>query len=444
MKYTDFLAHPDEIIPTIRMMYADYRLKNMEIKDPSVRFCYNMLNRVSRSFAMVIQQLPVELRDATCVFYLILRALDTVEDDMAIPKEVKIPMLRTFHEHLSDRSWKIKCGYGPYVDLMDNYPLVTDVYLRFDEGTKAVIKDITRRMGNGMADFIDLDEVLTIPQYDLYCHYVAGLCGIGMCKLFVDSGLEKEDLVAEEDLANQMGLFLQKNNIVRDYLEDINELPAPRMFWPKEIWGNYAKQLDEFKDPKNLDKAMLCLNHMVTDALRHCEVGLRSLSLLHNPNILRAVLIPQVMGVRTLTLVYNNPEVFRGVVKMRRGETAKIFVTTTSKLSFFRTYLQFANEMEQKCLTEAKNDPMVALTLKRVQGVQAACRAAIVKAEIAEGAKGPSTAMVLAGALLIAALAYFAYVYSAGGTSLKALPLFGVVIILAIGLFGRNLALKTV
>lgn len=56
-----------------------------------------------RSFAMVIQQLPVELRDATCVFYLILRALDTVEDDMAIPKEVKIPMLRTFHEHLSDR-----------------------------------------------------------------------------------------------------------------------------------------------------------------------------------------------------------------------------------------------------------------------------------------------------------------------------------------------------
>lgn len=46
-----------------------------------------------------------------------------------------------------------------------------------------VIKDITRRMGNGMADYIDMDEVLTIPQYDLYCHYVAGLCGIGMCKV---------------------------------------------------------------------------------------------------------------------------------------------------------------------------------------------------------------------------------------------------------------------
>jgi farnesyl-diphosphate farnesyltransferase len=79
------------------------------------------LNRVSRSFAIVIQQLGPELRDAVrrartcraprfdgapacaqaqrvtpardagcapaqvCVFYLVLRGLDTVEDDMSIP-----------------------------------------------------------------------------------------------------------------------------------------------------------------------------------------------------------------------------------------------------------------------------------------------------------------------------------------------------------------------
>lgn len=28
------------------------------------------------------------------------------------------------------RSFKLKCGYGPYVDLMRLYPLVTDLYLR--------------------------------------------------------------------------------------------------------------------------------------------------------------------------------------------------------------------------------------------------------------------------------------------------------------------------
>lgn len=61
----------------------------------------DVLNRVSRSFAIVIQQLGPELRDAVrafvsgrppashmlqvCVFYLVLRGLDTVEDDMSIP-----------------------------------------------------------------------------------------------------------------------------------------------------------------------------------------------------------------------------------------------------------------------------------------------------------------------------------------------------------------------
>jgi Squalene/phytoene synthase len=55
------------------------------------------------SFAIVIQQLPQQLRDPVCVFYLVLRALDTVEDDMAVPQDVKVPLLRAFHEKCYDR-----------------------------------------------------------------------------------------------------------------------------------------------------------------------------------------------------------------------------------------------------------------------------------------------------------------------------------------------------
>ena len=47
-------------------------------------------------------------------------------------------------------------------------------------------------------------------------------------QLFASSQLESEDFYKMEDLANHMGLFLQKTNIIRDYLEDINEEPAPR------------------------------------------------------------------------------------------------------------------------------------------------------------------------------------------------------------------------
>jgi farnesyl-diphosphate farnesyltransferase len=55
---------------------------------------------VSRSFAVVIQQLPQPLRDAVCVFYLVLRGLDTVEDDMALDDSVKVPALLSFHERI--------------------------------------------------------------------------------------------------------------------------------------------------------------------------------------------------------------------------------------------------------------------------------------------------------------------------------------------------------
>lgn len=47
----------------------------------------------------------VTSRNAICIFYLVLRALDTVEDDMTIPLDIKVPMLKTFYTHLDDTQW---------------------------------------------------------------------------------------------------------------------------------------------------------------------------------------------------------------------------------------------------------------------------------------------------------------------------------------------------
>lgn len=57
----------------------------------------------SCSFAIVIQQLPNPLKDAICIFYLVLRGLDTVEDDMALDNKVKLPALLSFHKKIYDR-----------------------------------------------------------------------------------------------------------------------------------------------------------------------------------------------------------------------------------------------------------------------------------------------------------------------------------------------------
>ena len=45
-----------------------------------------------------------------------------------------------------------------------------------------VIADIARKMGAGMAEFIER-EVVSIKDYDLYCHYVAGLVGLGLAQV---------------------------------------------------------------------------------------------------------------------------------------------------------------------------------------------------------------------------------------------------------------------
>ena len=280
-----------------KMYLAAKRAKKLP-KSPTWAFCYDMLNRVSRSFAIVIQQLPEELRNAVCVFYLVLRGLDTVEDDMALNTKKKLRMLETFCDDIYDRTFVVKdCGEGNYKTLMLEFNNVTEAFLSLDQGYQDVIYDITKRMGHGMRDFIP-KEVETVEDYNLYCHYVAGLVGIGLSKLFAACELESPKFASKMDgLANDMGLFLQKTNIIRDYLEDIEELPAPRMFWPREIWGEYAEELDEFKDPENREEAVCCLNHMITDALNHATKSLDYMNELQHKWVFRFCAIPQVMAI---------------------------------------------------------------------------------------------------------------------------------------------------
>ena len=75
------------------------------------------------------------------------------------------------------------CGYKHYKVLMEKFGIVVDAFLALDDHFQDVIADITKRMGAGMHEFIK-KEVKTLADYDKYCHYVAGLVGIGLSKLF--------------------------------------------------------------------------------------------------------------------------------------------------------------------------------------------------------------------------------------------------------------------
>lgn len=360
------MENPSDLYALLKLKVASDRIKRQIPADPHWGFCYSMLQRVSRSFALVIQQLGPQLRNAVCIFYLVLRALDTVEDDTSISSEIKVPILKAFHRHIYDRNWHFSCGTKDYKVLMDKFHHVSTAFLELGESYQEAIEDITKRMGEGMAKFI-CKEVETVDDYDEYCHYVAGLVGLGLSKLFHASGTEE---LAPDSLSNSMGLFLQKTNIIRDYLEDINEIPKSRMFWPREIWNKYANKLEDLKYEENSVKAVQCLNDMVTNALIHAEDCLVYMAALKDPSIFKFCAIPQIMAIGTLALCYNNVEVFRGVVKMRRGLTARVIDQTKTMSDVYVAFLGFSSMLKSKI---EEKDPNAALARKRIEAIEKAC-----------------------------------------------------------------------
>ncbi|EMS67019.1 Squalene synthase [Triticum urartu] len=314
------------------------------------------------------------------------------EDDTAIPNEVKLPILRDFYRHIYNPDWLFSCGANDYRVLMDNFRQVSTAFLELGEGHSSFIKcryqkaieEITRRMGAGMAKFI-CTEVETIDDYDEYCHYVAGLVGYGLSRLFHATGTED---LAPDHLSNSMGLFLQKTNIIRDYLEDINEIPRCRMFWPREIWSKYVDKLEDLKYEENSEKAVQCLNDMVTNALIHAQDCLQYMSALKDNSNFRFCAIPQIMAIGTCAICYNNVKVFRGVVKMRRGLTARVIDETKSISDVYSAFYEFSSLLESKLFSSCDfihnmfgrhaqiddNDPNAALTRRRVDAIKKTCK----------------------------------------------------------------------
>ncbi|XP_021889273.1 squalene synthase-like isoform X1 [Carica papaya] len=329
-------------------------------------YCYTLLHSVGPSFAMVIQLLNTELLDAVAIFYLVLRALDTVEDDTSIPIEEKVPILKDFHRHMYDHKWQFSCGTDCRI-LMEQFHHVRAALLDLKKCHQETIEDITEKMGAGMAKFI-CKEVETIDDYDEYASCASGLVGLGLSKIFHDAGLED---LATESLSISAGRFIQKTNIIRDYLEDINEIPKSRMFWPRQIWSKYVKKLEDLKYEENSSKSLQCLNEMITNALPHVPDCLRYMTGLQDNAILRFVAIPQVITMGTLALSYNNINVFRCGVKLQRGLVARIFFQTRTKADVYKAFFEFSNLIKSKV---QDNDPNAMKTLTSIEAIQKICR----------------------------------------------------------------------
>jgi farnesyl-diphosphate farnesyltransferase len=358
------LLRVDELVAMVRvkMQYQNVKV-NLRADQEDLRFCYDILTEVSRSFAVVIIQLHPELRDAVALFYLVLRGLDTVEDDMSVPLETKKQVLPTFHRHLYDATWCVKgIGEDKERELLERFYCVSREFMKLKTEYRDVISDICERMAHGMLHFLQ-NEVITTADYELYCHYVAGLVGHGLTRLFACSGLEDPAIAKDLTIANSMGLFLQKVNITRDYFEDIVQEP-PRMFWPKDIWGMFAPALADLKKPGFESRAVECCNAMVTNALAHIPDCLEYMSRLREPSVFLFCAIPQVMAIATLTELYNNIAIYHDKVKISKGATCKIIINSTDMRSLLQQFEGFCTTVAEKLV---ETDPSYDVSRRHLQ-----------------------------------------------------------------------------
>jgi len=290
------------------------------------RRCFDHLRSVSRSFSFVIMDLPPSLRNSVCCFYLLMRSLDSIEDDApSLPIEVRGGICRDFHETLSEKEFetlseeeianavvnedyrKLLMDLGTVRGFMDTIP----------GRHKEIIREGLKTCGGGMAKFLDRDfgsksdktGISTMGELDEYCYYVAGVVGVGMGRMI--STCEGETPLLNTDVYQPLmihnALLLQKTNIIRDYRQDISRGKA---YWPR-TWPETESEFLPGICSKFLPGTLEYLNRFVEYVLEtHLPPTIANLGLVNSPEIFHCCALPSAMAVATLVTCYNNRSVF--------------------------------------------------------------------------------------------------------------------------------------
>lgn len=227
------------------------------------------LMRQSRSFATPILNLDHRFRNPIMVQYNLNKTIDTIEDSPSLETPEKIALIHTFCDHLhQDRfSSKVKSRMLAVTPMEEafvfkNYEYTVDLYKTLSQDEKELGRKWTTEMAKGMCHFL-IKSIHTLGDLNDYCYYVAGTVGLYLTNLLRLNGSHgsKESSKTLEENAVSFGLFLQKLNIIRDFVEDKDK--KKRSFWPETYFNG------EYDHVKILNK--MCYETLKNDVPRAIE-----------------------------------------------------------------------------------------------------------------------------------------------------------------------------
>jgi len=314
-----------------------------ESAESPAHFCWRVLGNVSRSFAVVIRELPAGLNDAVMVSYLLCRIADSVEDS-SLPLTRKQEQLRRLPRVLDDENgaetFVVESVPEIYRELLSCPEAVFEYYRSFRQPARAAIHACVAEMCDGMAEWTGR-PIKTIEDQDRYCYYVAGVVGKLLTELFYVYG--QVSRATADQLSNhavEFGLALQKINILRDVRADMQE---GRCYWPESLMEKHATNRSELLDPVGTQAALGVIEDLVKDVIPYCAHALDYIELLPVTRFkLRSFCaIPLFMATATARVCRGNPEVVlaQTPVKITRRE-AKSIVLRSKLLGWCDVYLR--------------------------------------------------------------------------------------------------------
>ena len=298
----------------------------------------HMLEMVSRTFTLSIEQLPKIVRDAITLSYLLLRVSDCLEDHEAMDVERKIRLLELWDEILDGQKSALELteqltdldSTDPEVYVAQQANDLMSFLKTFPNEIQNAIISRVKRTTVGMARWQRHGPfVETEAEMDDYMHQVAGRVGYLITDIFAWYSPRIRARKAELlPLAREYGLALQTVNIIRGMRKDYER---GWVFVPRTYLDQVGITSDQLFDPSYEDKAIEVVNLLAEKAENHLRHGLAYIAAfpMHQHRIRLACMWPLFFAVKTLALSRNNIHVILQEVKMTRQDVKDIMRQTT-------------------------------------------------------------------------------------------------------------------
>jgi farnesyl-diphosphate farnesyltransferase len=196
-------------------------------------FVAQHLRGVSRTYAILIPMLPGALADAVGAAYLLMRIVDTLEDDPELATAQRLACLAQLEAALAGDEAAGAALARPRGETAAEHALmsaVPDVVHRvrgLEAGYRVEAVRCARVMSDGVrtltarsaARGLPYPAVRDVAELREYCYYVAGVVGEMLCTMMAHF-LKQPALTQMRALAIELGTGLQLVNILKDALPD--------------------------------------------------------------------------------------------------------------------------------------------------------------------------------------------------------------------------------